>query len=827
MNGQQTAGQLSDLSILESAVAIYDFRLNRLSCSNHWSSIFSERLQSKFRSDITFVEFLNVLFSVAAIDEDRKLIDSLRMTCDSVDTSTNNKTKGKDIVRRVAREPSDEHDSLPDSIAARACNQRIIVNLSHIQGGVVPMAVSGVDSRITFSETVLNVAQPTASTLPSMSSGNVDLFRQILPHSEHAAYIIQQDRIIDANEAAAQFYGYATVEEFLQVDKFSSLFPKDVRDSVRQVTEGGGVVLDTPGQNRKIGEEVHTVPVGCAFVEDGHEYRIVFMRDFNLYNYRNQALERSEQRFRDIAGCSGDWFWETDYFHRFTHISYNSSQPRIINTESFIGSTFTGWLRIKKNMGLVSGYEDDIKRLCQTLDQHQTVRDFGVTVLDVKTNRKIYLSLSAKPVFSNSGAFFGYRGITKDISYQKNLENTLLDAKQAAESRSLGKSALLASLSHEIRTPLTSILGYVELIRRDAKQGRARLDDSQFEQIESIWKSGDQLRSLINNVLSFERLEMGVDQAELVSINLNSLLAELQQTFALATSMNNTLFIVECDDSTPEEIYTDPVKLRQILHNIVGNATKFTFSGQITLRTSAEGDFLNFQVVDTGIGMTAEQLELLPISTRPVDLSQILSRGSGLGVALCQHYVSHIAGEITIDSEFGVGTSVEIKLPILQLPGSVRDSRGTTRELSLTDKVPEPPIWHIDSNVPKPKVLIVDDNEAHVKLLAGIVNRLDLHTFEAKNGEEAIEKWQQVKPDIVFMDLRMPGIDGGSATLQIRLKESENQITPCRIVAVSADGATQKQVAFDKRGFDEFVSKPYRSDDIHQLMSDFGFIKYV
>lgn len=810
------------LDIVESAVAIYDLRNNSLTCSKYWSTIFSERLQKKLHSGVAFAQFMDVMSSVAAGERDRLLIERIRVAREGDCEVT-----GRNLVRLVAEQNFEGNLASSGSIVDQNGNQRVIVTLSNIQGGVVPLAMAGDESCITFSETAATFPHQLASSLPLMASKSLELFRQFLKRCECPAYLRQNDRLIDANEAAAHLCGYSSVEELLQIRRVSNLYAEEYREDVRTVAESGGIILDTLQQIGKNGDKIHAMAVGSSFIEDGVEYRIVLFQDSKIDVKDKLALKQSEQRFKDIASCSGDWFWETDKEHIFTHISFNNNETQEFEMDSIVGNSFISWLNRKSEQGLITDYQEDIHRLCANLEKRLYIRDFEVSAFDLHRGKKITLSLSAKPIFSASGSFAGYRGITKNISYQKNLENALIVSKQAAENRSLEKSALLASISHEVRTPLTNILGYVELIRIDAKRGRTKLDDTQIEQIETIWRSGDQLRTLINNVLSLERLESGIDKAERVIVNLSTLFVELQQAYSLAMSINNTVLTIECDESTPEQIYTDPVKLRQILHNIIGNATKFTYSGEVQVCTTVKNNFFVLRVVDTGIGMSAEQLDLLPTTTRPIDLPNTLSRGSGLGVALCQHYVSQMEGYMEIESTLGQGTSVEIRLPILPLPKPKNVSVSVEKE-----QLPANALSHSTKPVdtftdPKPQVLIVDDNEAHKQLLVGIVDRLELQTIEAADGEEAIRKWQRHKPDIVFMDLRMPGIDGSAAAFQIRLKETEMRLTPCRIVAVSADGASHKEVNLVDNGFDEFLSKPYRSVDVHRLMHDFGIIKSV
>jgi|GEM_PF-6437305 len=633
-----------------SAVAIYDLGRREYACNSVWLNLFHEHSANSAKNKVQFTDLLSVLSSYAADQTSRKHIDELRHLDQTQKSNTTDKVIEKNSINSVIRIVSSNDK-------------------------VVPLAIKYKDDRISFSESFIENQienrKPDTHLLSSTDGQQINMFRDFLENCDCPGYIRHKNHILFANKAIAILHGFDDVEDFLLNRKLSDHYRPEDRKAVAEVAETEGVVLDTIPQIGKQGQVVHSVAVGSSFVDCGITFRIVLVKDTHSHFHYEDTLKKSEQRFRDIADCSGDWFWDTNADHEITRITSSKNPASNYRLETMIGNTIWQWTDKLHVQGLVADHENSASTIRNIMDSHEPFYDIEVHATNLTTQSKITLLLNAKPMFCDQSMFQGYRGITKDITYQKKLEHSLLEAKQRAEQQSRAKSAFLASMSHEVRTPLTSILGYLELIRREAKTGQTYLDNDQLEQIETIWKSGDQLRSLVNNVLSIERFESGFDRIDLATTDLNQVLLETKQTFALAAAINSTSLVFSPHDSTPSAFNTDPVKLRQILHNIVGNATKFTIDGEIRIATSCVDKTFIILVKDTGIGISNKQLDSIREAIGTTDISENLARGGGLGLVLCQHYVSQLGGELKIRSQLDKGTSVEI-----HLPDKLRDDDG-------------------------------------------------------------------------------------------------------------------------------------------------------
>jgi len=786
------------VELFGSAVAIFDLHEQRIATSSCWRKLFDDDAYDSTETSNTFQELLDLLSRHAADSESLQSLDLLRQ-CPHLAGNTLG--------------DNGRSETLPKSVLA---DSELILRVIARNSRIVPLVIKRRNDRLTFSETLSIHQNSNPSTFPSLVGQRVDVFRQFLENSECPGYIRYKNQILHANRALAEIHGYNDVDDFLSTRILSDHYREQDREAIADIAEADGIILDTIPQIGKQGQEIYAIAVGSAFFDDGIQYRIVLCKDVNTHVRDENALKESEQRFRDIASCSGDWFWDTDTDHKLTRISSNESQIPTFRLETLVGNTIWHWIDKQKAAGFVSDYEESVAVVRDTMEQHKPVHDLELNARNLKTLTSVTVLLNAKPLFSSDNLFLGYRGITKDITYQKKLEHRLLEAKQRAEYQSRTKSAFIASMSHELRTPLTSILGYVELIRREARQGRSHLDDDQLNHIETIWKSGDQLRSLVNNVLSIERLESGFDRTDIVATDLSEVLLEMKQTFALASTINNTSLHCVSDGSIPATFYTDPVKLRQILHNIIGNATKFTTDGSIGIRTTYCNEKFILTIEDTGVGMSADQLDSLTAPSSTVNISETLARGGGLGLVLCKHYVSQLGGELSIKSHLNSGTTVQISLP-----DRLADMNGVTPSYT---KVASSAYRRFPGNTThlRSKILIVDDNEDHRRLLHGMINHLNVDILQALDGIEALALWHKFSPDLIFMDLRMPGLDGSSTTMQIRKKQVESNYGPCRIVAISADETNHSEDNLIEKGFDAFLPKPFKANEIHQVMFDLG-----
>lgn len=397
----------------------------------------------------------------------------------------------------------------------------------------------------------------------------------------------------------------------------------------------------------------------------------------------------------------------------------------------------------------------------------------------------------------------------------------LLDAKEAAEVANQAKSTFLATMSHELRTPLNAILGFAQIMRRDSA-----LTPSQRQNLATINSSGEHLLELINDVLDMSKIESGRMKLYEKSFDLHRLIDSVAQMFQLEANSKALSLNSDISEAIPQYIKTDERKLRQVLINLIGNAIKFTKpGGMVTLRVgvgSGEEEKTNnqqpttihFEIEDTGCGIHPEDIEDLFEPFVQSKSNRVFQEGTGLGLPISRFFARLMGGELTlISTEINRGSlfRFNIKATIAQ---------GSDVELIA-------PLSHViglESDQPTYRLLIVEDCWENRKLLVNLLQPLGFEIREAVNGLEAIEIWQNWYPHLIWMDLRMPVMDGYEATQQIRSKIPGEATA---IVALTAHIFQEEEAAVLSAGFDDCISKPFREAELFAAMSRHLGVRYI
>ena len=369
-----------------------------------------------------------------------------------------------------------------------------------------------------------------------------------------------------------------------------------------------------------------------------------------------RALRASEQRLRDFGSVAADWVWEMGPDFRFTYFSEHMKHDNTFDTSKMIGKT-------RRELGVEGVSEEDLAKHEADLAAHNTFHVFRYSRVH-PDGRRVYTSVSGKPIFDDDGTFLGYRGIGRDISETVRIQNELRAAKERAEQASRAKSEFLAHMSHELRTPLNAILGFSEIIKTQVFGPIGNENYSDYAN--DIHTSGEHLLSLINDLLDLSKIEAGKFEIFDEELDIEEMLRQTERFFRQRFAARGIAHTVRV---SPDAAYlrADRRAVSQLLFNLLSNAEKYNReNGRIetTVSLSADG-YYRIKVSDTGFGFDATDFEtaIAPFGRIQNPMTSVAG-GTGLGLPIVYGLMHLHGGAVDIESEIEVGTNVSLLFPI-------------------------------------------------------------------------------------------------------------------------------------------------------------------
>lgn len=548
------------------------------------------------------------------------------------------------------------------------------------------------------------------------------------------------------------------------------------------------------------------------------------------------ALREREERFRQLAENIESVFWIKDIDKN--QMIYVSPAYETIWKQPL------EQLYTHPQSFLEAIHPEDQERIIKALDK-QVQGKYDEEYRIVRPNQEIrWIRDRAFPIYNEAGEVYRVVGIAEDITPHKEIEKALKQAKETAEIGNRTKSEFLANISHELRTPLNGILGFAQLLLRESSLAPKT---SQYLQI--INRSGEHLLDLINDVLDMAKIESGRISLDINTFNLDYLLDTLEEMFRFKAKNKYLELIFERSINIPQYVQTDQGKLRQVLINLLNNAIKFTQKGQVILRVSVGEDAgtrghgdavreqedrksssysLIFEIEDTGCGIANTDLDnIFEPFVQTKGTQQIQEGGTGLGLPISQKFVHLMGGNLIVSSVLGVGSIFKFDVPLIPVEQS-----------TFIDQKPKCRILGLAPNQPSYRLLVIEDNQANRQLLVHLLESVGFQVREAENGQEGIAIWETWQPNLIWMDMRMPVMNGYEATRQIRVREQgcrgtgeikREELTKnlVKIIALTASAFEEKRANVLAAGCDDFVSKPFREEEIWTIIEKHLGVKYI
>ena len=395
---------------------------------------------------------------------------------------------------------------------------------------------------------------------------------------------------------------------------------------------------------------------------------------------------------------------------------------------------------------------------------------------------------------------FSNRRLNQEIQNRKKIQKELQEAKESADKASNYKSEFLANMSHEIRTPLNAILGFIDLLKNE------ELNKRSLEYINIIDSSSYSLLQIIEDILDFSKIESGKLDIDKIDFNSRAEFEVITHLFSAKCKEKNLNLSLIIDKNLPQTINTDPLRIKQIISNLLGNAIKFTPEGKnIEVSIEYANKLLRISVRDEGKGIEEDKLEHIFKSFSQEDSSTTREfGGTGLGLTISKELVRLLDGELKVRTKVGVGSEFYFYIPV-----------GIGKDITTPEENSD------NTSFDGKKVLLVEDNKANQMFIKVILKKLNLEFDIANDGLEAIEAFKNAKYDIILMDENMPNMSGIEATKEILSMQEQNNLEHTPIIALTANALKGDRERFLEAGMDEYLSKPVNMEQLSVIFKKF------
>jgi PAS domain S-box-containing protein len=637
-----------------------------------------------------------------------------------------------------------------------------------------------------------------------------EILSVIFKYSTDAHFLFGAKGVIDCNDRAIVMLNCRNKAEVLACHpaEFSPKYQPDGRLSSEKSFEMDNLAYKNGYHqfewlHKRINGESFTVLVTLKSVKiNGKTVLLAVWHDITEQKHATELVKLNQTLLSDTQQLTHSGSWEADLV---TGKNYWSDEAfRIFG----LIPEMEGPNTLSFGRMIHPDDKETYKRIVQNTIDNQVTSEFNLRI--ILSNGQIrYIHAIGKPLVNESGKVIKLFGAIIDITAQKNAENELIMAKDLAEQAATAKSQFLATMSHEIRTPMNAVIGFTNLLLLKDP------NPEQLEYLKVLKFSGDNLLVLINDILDFSKMEEGRVTFEFINFSIPELLENIRLSLLEKAREKGLELKLYIDEELSEVVMGDPVRLGQILTNLINNAIKFTSKGKVSISAffvsrNKVQTIIDFEVTDTGIGIPKDKMEF--IFERFTQANADTNRkygGTGLGLAITKRLIELQGGNIQVESTPEVGSSFKFSLSF---------KNGSNELIMVRELMPLKAL----KNLKGIKVLMAEDNEINVILVKQFMKLWQVECDVVGNGLLALQQVQLKDYDMVFMDLQMPLMDGYQSATAIRAL-SGDKFKKLPIIALTASAMLDVQYkAFDS-GMNDYISKPFKPEELYHKIEIYAY----